>query len=177
MLLLCSLLVLLLFVFTLPNKRSHPAKLHRAHLQGRQKHFLAFGLHTIPVSSPFPPGLVTNDLRQAVNEKHKVNTIWPLLPSVPSITWPCPWRGAQLSPSGDTVTGWDVCVSSGEGTREKGSHWWKDSSFWTLLGLSHMWYGRRHKTHQQPVGWGRVGRTSSPFSNSPTFFSIEQTLR
>lgn len=76
MLLLCWLLVLLLLAFTLPNKRSHPAGLHGAHLWGRQKHFLAFRLHTNPVPSPSPhPGPVTNDLRQAVNEKHKVNTI------------------------------------------------------------------------------------------------------
>lgn len=55
MLLPCSLLVLLLLVFTLLNKRSHPARLCRAHLRGRQKHFLASGLHTIPKLSPFPP--------------------------------------------------------------------------------------------------------------------------
>lgn len=55
MLLLCWLLVLLLLAFTLPNKRSHPAGLHRAHLQGRQKHFLAFRLHTIPILSPLLP--------------------------------------------------------------------------------------------------------------------------
>lgn len=66
----------LLLAFTLPNKRSHPAELHRAHLQGRRKHILAFRLHTIPLSSPLPaPAPVTNDLRQAVNEKHKANTI------------------------------------------------------------------------------------------------------
>lgn len=75
MLLLFWLLVLLLLVFTLPNKRSHPAGLHRASSPGKAKALLGFQAAHNPSIVPFPSPPVTNDLRQAVNEEHKVNTI------------------------------------------------------------------------------------------------------